>query len=277
MRIALTGSSGIVGGFVLAAARTAGHHVTCLTRERGYRLGDAPDLSGQDALIHCAFAHVPGCYRGGEGDAPRDFIDANLHGSIRLFEAAESAGVPRIAFLSSRAVHDGHPPGTVLEDDLPPWPTTLYGHVKAEAENHLARMRARGTRAVALRSTGVYGPGRAHKWRALFARYLTGGQVSARVSTEVHGRDLAAAILLLLSVPDPPRTVNVSDLVLDRHDLLGLVQDLTGSQARLPPRADATGLRLPRCLALSNLGWQPGGTALLRATLPRLLDQADIL
>src|SRR5690606_24554270 len=46
MRIALTGASGIVGGFALRAVRAAGHEVTVLDRSNGYLLGDAPDLSG---------------------------------------------------------------------------------------------------------------------------------------------------------------------------------------------------------------------------------------
>jgi nucleoside-diphosphate-sugar epimerase len=120
MRIALTGASGIVGGFALRAALAQGHEVTVLDRASGYVLGDAPDLAGHHALIHCAFAHVPGRYRGGEGADAQGFRRDNLDGSIRLFDAAAAAGVGRILFLSSRAVHDGHPPGIALSDDLPP-------------------------------------------------------------------------------------------------------------------------------------------------------------
>ena len=135
MRIALTGATGIVGGFIALAARAAGHELNPLP---GFRLGQVPDLTGHDALIHAAFAHEPGRYRGGEGDDPARFRRLNLDGSIRLFQAAAEAGVGRIVFLSSRAVHDGHPPGTRLTDDLPPAPTTLYGEVKAGAEAALA-------------------------------------------------------------------------------------------------------------------------------------------
>ena len=101
MRIALTGASGIVGGFVLRAARAAGHHVTPLDRSTGFHLGDAPDLSGHDALIHCAFAHAPGRYRGGEGDDPDTFLRLNRDGTFRLFDAAVRDGVDWVVFLSS--------------------------------------------------------------------------------------------------------------------------------------------------------------------------------
>lgn len=266
MRIALTGASGIVGGFVLRAARGAGHSVTRLDRQTGFCLGDAPDLSGHDALIHCAFAHAPGRYRGGEGDDPDGFLHLNREGTARLFDAAVRDGVGRIVFLSSRAVHDGYPPGTDLPDDLPARPVNLYGRVKAEAEAHLASLSIRGS---AVRATGVYG--RPEKWRALFDDYRAGRPVLSRIATEVHGDDLAAAILLLLQHPDPPAQVNCSDLILDRHDLLAEVRSLTGCPHPLPARADPAALRIPRCDRLRGLGWRPGGMARLRATLPLLL------
>ena len=266
MRIALTGASGIVGGFVLRAARTAGHSVTRLDRSTGFRLGDAPALSGHDALIHCAFAHAPGRYRGGEGDDPETFLRLNRDGTARLFDAAVRDGVDRIVFLSSRAVHDGYPPGIALPDDLPARPANLYGQVKADAEARLASLPVKGT---AIRATGVYGlPG---KWRGLFDDYLAGRPVPPHVATEVHGEDLAAAVLLLLDRPNPPPQVNCSDLILDRHDLLAQVRALTGCPHPLPARADPSPLRVQCCDRLGAMGWRPGGTARLRATLPALL------
>lgn len=266
MRIALTGASGLVGGFVLRAAHAAGHAVTRLDRATGFRLGDAPDLSGHDALIHCALAHVPGRYRGGEGDEPRNFVRLNRDGSRRLFDSAVRHGVGRIVFLSSRAVHDGHPPGTALTDDLPARPANLYGQVKADAESCLDHLPVRAT---SVRATGIYGlPG---KWAGLFADYLEGRPIAPRVATEVHGDDLAAAILLLLARADPPARVNCSDLILDRRDLLGAVQALTGCRHPLPDRADPAPLRVLRCDRLHAMGWRPGGMDRLRAVLPSLL------
>lgn len=270
MRIALTGASGIVGGFVMRAARVAGHQVAGLDRGTGFQLGDAPDLTGHDALIHCAFAHAPGRYRGGEGDDPETFLRLNGDGTRRLFDAAVRDGVGRVVFLSSRAVHDGYPPGMALPDDLPARPANLYGRVKADAETHLAGLPVKGT---AIRATGVYG--HAGKWRDLFGDYRAGRPIPPRIATEVHGDDLAAAILLLLADPDSPAQVNCSDLILDRHDLLAEVQGLTGCPHPLPDRADPTPLRVQRCDRLKALGWQPGGMARLRATLPGLLSSSE--
>lgn len=270
MRIALTGATGIVGGFIAPAIRAAGHQLVPLP---GYRLGDRPDLSGCDALIHAAFAHAPGRYRGGEGDDPARFLRLNLDGTLRLFDAAADAGLRRLVFLSSRAVHDGHPPGTRLADTLRPAPTTLYGKVKAAAEAALADLPVAGT---SLRATGVYGPGRANKWRGLFRDYLAGRPVAPHVATKVHGEDLARAALLALQDKAPP-TLNVSDLVLDRADLLAEIARLTGCRHPLPPRAATDALRIPDCAGLAALGWRGGGMARLRESLPGILDpDADL-
>lgn len=270
MRIALTGASGIVGAWIARGAVLAGHHVTPLTRP-AYTLGDSPDLRGFDALVHAAFQHAPGRYRGGEGDDPQGFVRANLDGSVRLFQAARDGGVGRVIFLSSRAVHDGHDPGPLV-DDLPPAPTSLYGTVKTEAEHALAGMSAPDFRTASLRPTGVYGPGRPQKWAALIRDFLTGTPPPPRVATEVHGADLARAALAVLDDPAMSGSYNVSDLVLDHRDLCSEIATLTGCGTALPARANADELRVPDCARLAALGWRPGGWALLRRDLPTILE-----
>ena len=269
MRIVLTGAGGIVGGAVARVLAGAGHAITPLGRATGWQLGQDADLAGHAALIHCAFAHAPGRYRGGEGDDPAGFLAANLDGTRRLFDAAWRDRVGRVVFLSSRAVHDGHAPGLTLTDALPPAPTTLYGRVKAEAEAHLAALPLCGT---SLRATGVYGPGAANKWRGLFADFRAGRPIAPRIATEVHADDLAHALRLLLDLPAPPVTANCSDLVLDRHDLLAAVAERTGCRHPLPARADRAALRVPDCAALCAAGWQPRGWPGLRLALPALLS-----
>jgi UDP-glucose 4-epimerase len=46
-------------------------------------------FAGTDAVVHAAFDHLPGRYRGGEGDDPARFRRINLDGSVRLFESAK--------------------------------------------------------------------------------------------------------------------------------------------------------------------------------------------
>ncbi|MBB1490246.1 NAD(P)-dependent oxidoreductase [Paracoccus sp. MC1854] len=266
MRIALTGASGLVGRFLSRALQTDGHQVETLP---GWRLGQPAPLEGCEVLIHAGFAHVPGKYRGGEGDDPEGFVALNRDGSLRLFQQAKAAGVGQVVFLSSRAVYDALPAGTPLPDGTPSAPQSLYGRVKAEAEAGLAALDAPGFATASLRATGIYGPGEGHKWTGLFADYIAGRPITPRIATELHGDDLSAAILLILR-SGARGAFNASDLLLDRHDLLAEAQRLTGCPYPPPPCADAV-VSVMSCDRLAAMGWQPGGWPRLRDSLPAML------
>ncbi len=262
MHVLLTGATGKVGRFLLPALRAAGHRVTPLGRhlhDHPWSLADtAPDLPPADALVHAALAHVPGAYRDGEGDDPAGFRRLNLDGTLRLFDAA---GLARIVFLSSRATYGDHRRGETLRETDPAAPDSLYGAVKLAAETAL------GSRGVALRATGIYG-GSPHKWSGLFAGYLRGDAIEPRAATEVHGADLAAAVLIALQAP-ATGPLNVSDLLLDRHDLLAGVQALTGSPHPPPPCASGPPPGVMATDRLRALGWRPGGWPRLQNFLRR--------
>ncbi|MHA7874034.1 NAD-dependent epimerase/dehydratase family protein [Roseivivax sp.] len=270
MKVALTGAGGVVGGLIAAALAARGDSILRLGGPDWQLGGPAPDFGGAEALVHCAFHHAPGRFRGGDAGDPEGFRAKNHSGSRALFEAAVDAGVTRILFLSSRAVFDGYPRGTRLTEDLPPRPAEIYGEVKAGAEAALAAL---PVSSVALRATGVYGPGPANKWRGLIADYLAGRAVAPRIGTEVHGADLAEAVALLLDAPGVTGPVHCSDLLLDRRALLAEVASLTGAAHPLPAAtADAPGVL--DCARLAELGWRPGGMERLRADLPAMIAEA---
>ena len=80
---------------------------------------------------------------------------------------------------------------------------------------------------------------------------------------------VSAAVLVALA--EGAGVLNVSDLMLDRHDLLARVQARTGCPHPLPPRAEAP---LPGRMAtcrLRRLGWRPGGLPRLDAFLDAAL------
>ncbi|SNS26379.1 NAD-dependent epimerase/dehydratase family protein [Antarctobacter heliothermus] len=269
--IALTGASGLLGRFLLdglpGPVITLGRRPVAGHAHRPWDLtGPPPDLTGVTTLIHAAFSHVPGRYRGGEGDDPTGFLNANLDGSRRLFDTAARAGVRRVQFLSSRAVFDGCPAGHPLTEDTRPDAASLYGQVKAQAETYLSALPLTGQ---SLRATGVYGPGPTHKWQGLFADYLSGTPIAPRRGTEVHGADLAQACRLLLG-SDQTGAFHLSDMLLDRHDLLTEVQTLTECPYAPPPPSDRPVDALI-CTRLPALGWRPGGMDRLRASLPEML------
>lgn len=275
MRVAVTGATGLVGQFIVAHLLDEDHEVVALGRapsplggaHRPWGLGEPAPLQGCDALVHAAFSHVPGRYRGGEGDDPEGFLRLNLAGTLRLWEEARGL---RIVFLSSRAVYDSLPPGTRLNEDLPLAPDSLYGEAKLRAERAIHYLGG-----ASLRATGVYGPpapGQRHKWADLFDAFARGEEVAPACGTEVHGADLARAVSLLLKVGQGP--FNCSDLLLDRRDLLARWSRVAGVEGPLPARS-GTRPNVMDCTRLRRLGWQGGGEAALQSAL-RTMAQSGL-
>jgi nucleoside-diphosphate-sugar epimerase len=291
MRVLVTGGTGAVGRFIVEALLDAGHVVTLLGRRpppagllpaptgfTPWSLGEAVALPAADALVHAAFDHLPGAFRGGEGDDPARFWHLNHDGSVALFEAAARAGIRRTVFLSSRAVYGDHRRGQILWESDAPQPDSFYGELKLATERALLG-RADGGGA-AVRATGVYGNtarAPAHKWAPLIEDFLAGRPVAPRCATELHGADLADAVRRLLEAHGPqlgPGIFNASDILLDRHDLLARVRAITGCANPLPDRAPPPPPGAMACSRLMALGWQPGGFARLERFLGTLFPPA---
>ncbi len=289
MKVAVTGASGVVGQFVVTRLLREGCEVAALARPGTEReeleqdvqrvegdLADSPALdrlaAGADGLVHCAFSHAPGRYRGGEGDDVPGFWRVNLGGTVALLEAAARAGVRRTVLLSSRAVF-GLPVDGSIEDVHPTSPTTHYGALKVATEA-LASVYENVT---VLRPTGVYGivrPIERTKWLELAESLLAGRTAPRpRSGTEVHGKDVADGVWRLLTAPSAAvagRAFNCSDLEVDTRTLVARMQDAffqhTGP---LPPAAPPAGNVL-RCDGLHALGWRPGGAVALRREIEAL-------
>ncbi|RST88043.1 NAD(P)-dependent oxidoreductase [Aquibium carbonis] len=293
MKILVSGGTGIVGRFVVERLAEAGHKVRVLARTQPQvgllpngvdvvagtldpTLDQSAAFEGMEGFVHAAFDHVPGKYRGGEGADPNGFRLRNLDGTMALFETAKRVGVGRVVFLSSRAAYGTQAPGRVLDETVVAHPDTIYGQVKHAAERALDLLSDHRFLGISLRVTGVYGasaPGMPHKWSGLIADYLAGVPVAPRVATEVHGHDVASAVGLMLEVVPSRlshRLFNVSDIVLDRRDLLSMVREATGCPHALPDRADAASLGMMATDRLAALGWRPGGSALLEKTVAAL-------
>lgn len=292
-RVLVTGGTGFVGRFIVEHLLARGYDVVV-----GGRTPPAPALFSKpvafvaltldpdidqspafrhvDHLVHAAFQHVEGRYRGGEGSDPEGFRRSNLDGSASLFRTARDQGIKRCVFLSSRAVYGKQSPGADLFEETPCHPDSLYGALKLEAENELAKLNTDGFKAVSLRVTGVYGrPGRGgcHKWQSLFDDYLSGGAIVPRAGTEVHGDDVAAAVRLVLETPSsslPYGVFNVSDVLIDNRAILALVKNISGSPHALPAPAVLTVFNTMNTEKIRALGWQPGGLKRLQASVASL-------
>lgn len=294
MKVAVTGGSGYLGGFIVDRLRADGHQVKLMIR---HGLRDRPDveyhaailspdtdysplLRDADALVHAAFDHVPGRYRFGEGDDLQGFLRANLFGSLALLTAARNLGVQRAVILSSRAVYGRQAPGAVLTEDIQTAPDTHYGAVKSALEAFASSLaRQDGWPVCALRPTGIYGvttPVDKSKWYGLVGDMLSGLPGPARGGTEVHGADVAAAINLLLAASEEAvagQAFNCSDLYVTTRDIAAIVRDRSGHTIDIPHQPDDAGrFNAMDCTRLTGLGMVFGGEPLFRRTVEDLTD-----
>ena len=239
MRVAVTGATGIVGRFVVARLQAEGVAIRALVRassDRGglpaeirYVVGEMADadsltalVDGVDAVVHCAYAHVPGRYRGGEAEDRFAFWRTNLLAGVELMERARLAGVKRLVLLSSRAVFGRDTPAADwVDDETRPVPDTHYGALKLALEAHASAFSsADGVCYASLRPTGVYGitqPVESSKWFDLARSIVNGAALPpARRATEVHGADVASAVWTMLT--SPAETVGGEGVQLQRSD-----------------------------------------------------------
>jgi nucleoside-diphosphate-sugar epimerase len=301
MLIALTGGTGFIGRYLACHLAETGHRVRCWARPESDRsgfgtaasllewlpgqLGD-PTASevlvrGTDAVVHAAV----------DWDGPRDrrrerekrgdiqdFLDHNLMGSLRLFQAAYRAGVPRFVFISSCAVHEVILADRPLDETHPLWPTSHYGAHKAALEKFVHSYGLGfGWPICALRPTGVYGvdhPPARSRWFDLVGRVLRGEAIStATGGKEVHAADVARAVALLLQADAAQiagQAFNCYDQYIAEQEVAAIARDLTGSASTIAdlnrgPKNQISSDKLRR------LGMSFGGKHLLRQTVAELI------
>jgi nucleoside-diphosphate-sugar epimerase len=300
MRIAITGATGFLGRYLVRHLAEAGHQLRCWHRPGSDRggfeeragaiewlpgsLGDSAAvrelIRGADAVVHAAVQWEGPRNRGAGRHGVADvFFGVNLAGSLQLFQAAFGAGVARVVFLSTCAVHEVILDDRPLDEAHPLWPTSHYGAHKAalEAFVHSYGL-GQGWPICALRPTGIYGlahPPQASRWYDLVGRVLHGEPVeSARGGKEVHARDVARALELLLGADARPvagQSFNCYDRYVSEEQVARIAKELTGSAGAI---SDLN--RGPRhqidTAKIRALGMTFGGEALLRRTVQQLID-----
>ncbi len=295
MTVAVTGATGYVGRFIVKRLIEAGMSVRAWRRPSSDLRGlpdeiewiagelSAPDgaaalVEGADMLVHAALDHVPGHYRGGEGEDLAGYLRTNVGGSLALLATAKRASVRRAVIISSRAVFGASIAGTIA-DDAPAAPDTHYGAAKVALEAFVQSFGREGWPIAALRPTGIYGmvaPPERSKWFALIKRALRGEAIEARAGTEVHGDDVAELVWRLLTA-DPVKITghafNCSDIIVSTRDIVGAVQRIAGVTGPLPSDAPTPG-GVMRCDALKALGVRFGGRERFEATIAELVAAA---
>jgi nucleoside-diphosphate-sugar epimerase len=240
-------------------------------------------VNGADAVIHLAYQHAPGRYRGGEGDNLSGWLETNVNGSLKLLLAARDAGVSRFLFLSSRAVFSRTLPGRVLDESHPISPDTHYGAYKAAVEAMVRSFgHAGGMQTCSLRATGIYGmtyPLERSKWWDLVAQVAAGKPVqSTRAGTEVHGEDVARVIWELLVRPGrADDIVHISDLIISHRDIVRQTRAVLGQPGPLPAPPPAPPANMLVCRRLQELGIGLSGWPAFEQTISRLVGEIQRL
>jgi UDP-glucose 4-epimerase len=147
MKILVTGSAGHLGEALMRFLEATDHAAIGLDRKSSaftHREGSITERSfvkrcmrGVDAVLHTATLHKPHI----ESHARRDFVDANITGTLNLLEEAVSAGVRSFVFTSTTSVY-GHAltppagaPAAWITEQVAPIPKNIYGVTKLAAEN----------------------------------------------------------------------------------------------------------------------------------------------
>ncbi len=299
MLIAVTGATGFLGRYLVRQLSGEGHRLRCWYRPEsdrtGFderqgalewqpgRLGDGGAthalVGGVDAVVHSAldWERSGGFRSGGHADLLA-FLEANLMGSLKLFQAARAAGVGRFVFISTCAVHEVILPDRPLDEAHPLWPTSQYGAHKAALEKFVHSYGlGEGWPICALRPTGIYGlahPPSKSKWFDLVGAVLAGRPIStARGGKEVHAQDVARAVGVLVNADERAmagQAFNCYDRYISEQEVARMAKEETGSASTIadlnrgPKNQIATG-------KLRALGMKFGGEALLRQTVRELV------
>lgn len=293
MKVAVTGSTGFLGRYIVNHLLAGGHQVKSWYRDGSDRggfsdgdhqwvkgeLGDAKAadalVRGADAVVHSALHHPGGGFRGGEGDLI-EFVQQNVVGTIELIESARRADVERFVFISTCAVHEVILEDRPLDEAHPLWPLSHYGAHKAAIEKFVHSYGLKeGFNICALRPTGIYGiarPVENSKWYEIVQRVSRGEDFAgSRGGKEVHAADVARAVSILLTADDVAgQAYNCYDIYIAEQDVAEITQRLTSSASRIenlkrqPRHTIETG-------KLRALGMTFGGRPLLERTIESML------
>lgn len=293
MQVAITGATGFIGRYIVRHLTSLGHHCRCWHRPESGTQFDVPDtmidwvagelddaqsslelVHGCDAVVHAALYRTGTEFRGNEGDL-LTFAQTNVMGSLRLVEAARSAGVERFIYMATCAVHERILDDRPLDEAHPLWPVTHYGAHKAAVEKFVHSYGyGSGYNICSLRPTGVYGaatPIENSKWFELVRSVTAGDDVACRRGgKEVHAADVAKAVGILLTADGiSGEAYSCYDRYVSDCEVAQIAARLSGSKARIEGEVTSPKHQIVT-KKLRSLGMKFGGTPLLEQTVEQL-------
>lgn len=290
MNIAITGGTGFLGRYIVNHFLEGGHRVKTWARPSSDRggfvkdeglefiegeLGDEatiePLITGADVLVHAALA------RGGR---PREWVAMNVLPSMRLFEAAISAGVKRTIFISTCAVHDRILEDRPLDEAHPLWARSHYGAHKAAIEKFIHSLGlGEGYPVCALRPTGIFGlrrPVEDGRWVQVVRDVLEGRRIDdAAGGKEVHAADVARAVGILSEAPEKKivgEAFNCYDQYVSHETVARIAQQIAGTESDIVAHGTEPKHQI-RTDKIESLGMRFTGDDALRQYVSELVEQ----
>ncbi len=222
-RVLLTGHDGYIGSVMAPHLKEAGYEVVGLDTgyfhectlaatpcdieviQKDLRDLEPPDLEGFDAVIHLgALSNDP------IGNLRADWTEQiNYQASVKLAQWAKFARVKRFLFSSSCIMY-GMSEATVVNEESPLDPKTVYAKSKVEAERSISKLAGDGFSPVFLRNGTVYGLSPRMRFDTVFndlmGSAVTTGEVVLHSDGKpwrpvVHVQDVARSFQAVLEAP----------------------------------------------------------------------------
>lgn len=284
-RIFIAGHRGMVGSALVRKLRAKGF-TALITRTRAEL--DLTDAGAVDAflaetrpeVVVIAAAKVGGIHA--NNTFPAEFLYENLALELNLIHGAYRHGVRRLLFLGSTCIYPREAPQPIPEDALLTGPLEATNEAYAIAKIAGLKMCAyyRRQYGVCFHSampTNLYGPGdnyhpaHSHVLPALLRRFHEAKERGAAavemwgtgspLREFLHVDDLAAALLHLLELADPPDWVNVGtseDLSIRAlAEKIAVVTGFPGAITHDLSKPDGTPRKLTDTTRLRATGWAP--------------------
>ncbi|MFZ4116281.1 MAG: GDP-L-fucose synthase family protein [Chthoniobacterales bacterium] len=284
-RIYVAGHRGMVGSAMVRALQAHGYHHLILRTRKELDLCDAVAVRSffdqeQPEVVLIAAARVGGIHA--NATYPAEFLHENLASAHNLIHEAYRHEVRRLLFLGSSCIYPREAPQPIKEESLLTLPLESTNEAYAIAKIAGLKLcqfyrQQYGVLFHSAMPTNLYGPGdnyhpeNSHVLPALLCRFheaqankassvtLWGTGKSRREF--LHVDDLAAALLLLLNIENPPDWINVgSGTDVTIRELAEMIAQITGFEGTLEwdtTRPDGTPRKLMDSHKLMALGWQP--------------------
>lgn len=249
-RLVVVAGAGDVGGRLVSRRAAAGDEVIALRRRdadnpAGVRGLRADLASGEglarlprraEALVFCAAPD-----RREEPAYRALYVD----GLRRLIDACEA---PRVIFVSSTAVYR-EDSGEWVDESTPPAPPAFNGQALWSAEQALSQH----TGGIALRLSGIYGPGR----EMMLRKARAGEPGRPHWTNRIHVEDAASALSWLLDLPAPqPLYLGSDDRPATEAEVLAWLREHDRRPAVAATAGAESGRRI-RNARLRGTGWVP--------------------